>query len=986
MSSKTQILNLLSTWSPRQQRVDSVARLERLQDALGGVGELATTGLAIVESAALNAPYLSRLLLRDPERILRVSADSYVDREKPLPVITSEMSLLLKDCQEQDDFNAVLRRFRGDTLVRLGTREIQSGYTEELGRELANLASVSLNAAISFHNNRLSAIYGPPLLHNEANLPEKEAAFVIFGMGKLGGEELNFASDIDIIYAYESDHGSAQSPEGKEITIHEYFTRLCRAINESIGAVTADDIVFRIDLRLRPEGSQGPIANSMASIERYYENWGRPWERQAWLKARPCAGDLELGKAIESALQPFIFPRSTSPRIIQDVSGLNQKIKAEFDRSTIEQGFDVKNGEGGIREIEFFVQALQLIHAGRNTAIRSKSTIEALDQLFFAGLITETEQAAITKAYHFLRHVEHVLQLQEGQQTQKLPGDPEALEIFAERAGFNNNEVFIEELKNHTDEVARIFSSLGNETTEIPGYIYNLLSGILNSEEEMNVLSLLGFRWLDSARHELDIARRKPLSPFSPTAFGAAARVAPTLLLEISKTPIPDQTLRFISDLISKRGSWSSIWSLFDQNPTLMRLIVSLFGTSEYLSKSFVNHPEMIDRLIQKGQAHSQVPFDELRTQLTQDTKSLAPDDDEGMWNRLANFKQTQILRIGLADIGRDLDPIETSTELSNVADICVQKALSIVTRNLNERYGTPQHEDGSTAHFAIFALGKYGGQELGYASDLDLIFVYSENGETTKGIANVQYMSRLAQRLMHNLQAIHAGGQLYEVDTRLRPSGSQGLLVSSLSAWKNYHMGEAQLWERQALIKIRAIAGDSQLGQSVETMSEHFVYGDSPGQNGRETIQELASYLSDMRNRMIKELTSKTKGLDLKVGRGGLQDVEFATQFIQLAYGHKDARLRKKSTLEALGAAAESAVVDPNTVNMLADGYRFLRHLQHRIRVVHDRGDHHLPKDTHERDILARRAGFADANALDIAYQTWTKNINEAYKRIMGL
>lgn len=962
---------------------DAALRCERIVAAAerAGIDLHAATGDAhtVLALCCQRAPYLATLLTRDPTRLLRVARSPFLWREKPAEVMAQELADHLSGCAigDTEGLRRHLRQYRADEMVRLGVRELGLGNPSEVGRELAHLAGVAFDAALAFHDQELRARYGPPRYEDDDGV-ERDAELVVIGMGKLGGEELNFSSDVDVIYVYSSDAGSAG-----DLSLHEYFSKLCKEVTASIGEPTEEDVVFRVDLRLRPEGSRGPIANSLPSLERYYETWGRPWERQAWLKARPCAGSMDLGDQIMETLRPFVYPRTTSPSIIDEVGELNRRIKLELDAAGIESGFDLKNGVGGIREIEFFVQALQLIHAGRQPALRARTTVIALDQLLFAGLITETEHRSLTEAYRFLRHAEHLLQLEGGRQTQRLPSTRDALDVLARRLDFASGAALTDELAQITGEVARLFATLSAEEPGPPGEVAALLDASLEAERELRILSDLGFRHPEAALRDLDMARRKPLSPFGPSARDAAARVAPGLLAEISTSPDPDQALRYASDLISRRGAFSTAWRLFDGNPAIMRLVVSLFGTSAFLAKHFVNHPDLIDVLVDIGRSAATRTTGALRAELEGDQRTAR--DEEEQWNRLAAFKNAHMLRIGLADIGGELDCEAVCDELSKLAEVCLARAHEMVREVMEARHGVPrEHGTGAPATLAILALGKLGGRELGYASDLDVIFVYSADGQTDgpRVIDNVTYMSRLAQRLMGALHAMHPGGRLYELDTRLRPSGSQGLLVSTLQAWHNYHRGRARLWERQALIKLRPVAGDLALGAGVARAAAEYAYDHAPDQ--RERAREIAVNVTSMRDRIERERAGSRGEQDIKSGRGGLIDIEFAAQYLQLVHGPQHPDLRTPSTVPALRAAGELGLASPADCGLLIDGYRFLRTLEHRMRIVHDRSVHRLPRDPEELDKLARRAGYHDGDSLLRDYAHWTREVRSAYARVL--
>ncbi len=955
---------------------DAEHKLARLADAGVLRTEHSDDEIQLLTAACARAPYLVTLLARDPARLGRVAADPYLYREKPRSVFAAELAERIAGVSDGDELDAALRHYRGDEMVRLGAREFGLGTGVEVGRELARLAEVAFDEAIAFHRDALIERWGAPVCRDHTG-EEVECELTVIGMGKLGGEELNFSSDVDVIYVYTSDDGAAG-----ERSLHVWMSELCRRVTASIGETTADDTVFRVDLRLRPEGSRGAIANSLLSTERYYETWGRPWERQAWLKARPCAGSRALGADVMEMLEPFVHPRSTSPAVINEVTALNRKIKAELGSSGIDAGFDVKNGVGGIREIEFFVQALQLVHAGTRRELRARSTLATLDQLLFAGIITAAEQRALAAAYSFLRHVEHARQLESGRQTQRLPVDRTELGLLAQRVGFSDAEAFETAMRAHTATVAELFASLGHADDELPAEITLLMSADLPEQRTRDALAALGFRDPDQAARHLDYGRHKPASPLGPAATGAAARVAPQVLAEIAATPDPDQALLFLVDLISKRGSWSALWRLFDENREAMRMIASLMGTSAYLARVFVNHPELIDGLLLAGRASPRADRATIDERIDARFGNVDAGDDEQFWNQLAELKQAEVLRVGLADIAGELTSDAVCAELSTIADAVLQRSYSLVEHALVERHGVPRDERGEPARMAVLALGKLGGSELGYASDLDIVFVYEGDGHTDgpRAIDNSVFMTRLAQRLVSSLFTLHRGGRLYETDTRLRPEGSKGLLVSSLSGWLRYHREGARLWERQALIKLRPVAGDADLGRTVADNAAQHVYA-----GGRESRRDIAHEIRSMRERIQAELAGTSGAWDFKAGRGGLIDVEFAAQFLQLVHGGAHPSLRTRATIPALSAAAQAGVADADACAVLIDGYRFLRLLEHRVRIVHDRSDSRLPTDDVELDKLARRARYPDADALRAAYRQRTGLIRDAYERILG-
>ena len=954
---------------------DALRRAERLFEAAAQMGldldRLDDAARQVATLACRAAPYLATLLTRDPHRLVRVAADPYLRREKPRAALVEQVAQVVVGAATNDALRAALRRVRADELVRLGFREIELGLDTEVGRELARLADACFDAAITFHDAELRARYGAPRYTDDDGVL-RDAVLSVIGMGKLGGEELNFSSDVDVIYVYSSDQG-----EVGDLSLHEYFAKLCTQVTSAMSEVTEGDTVFRVDLRLRPEGAKGAIANSLAQMERYYETFGRPWERQAWIKARPCAGDPALGAEVMTTLRPFVFPRLISATVIDDVRDLNRRIKRELvrprrGRGDEQAGFDLKNGEGGIREIEFFVQALQLIHAGKRPQLRHRGTLAALDALLFAGLVTDDEHLALWRAYRWLRHAEHVLQLEAGLQTQTVPEDDEARLRLAGRLGYASDVAFAIDLVKHTGNVSRLFATLGDPADESED-VTAILRGELTEDEETAALTRLGFRDVTAAAAELARARRNPGSPLSPGATDRTARLGGALLNEIATSADPDQALRFLGDLIARRGSAWSVWRLLDENPAIVRLLGSLFGASAYLARTLIDTPELIDLLVQLGLTAAARTVTQISTDLDARVAAVDREDPEAVWSAVAEVKNGHVLRVGLADFAGALDPLEVCRELTAIAEACLGRALAYVEAQLSARYGPPP----AGARLAVLALGKLGGRELGYAADLDVVFVYTGAEDDTDDGAAVEWFSRCAQRLLGALRQRTARGRLYEVDTRLRPSGTQGLLVTSLAGWRRYHQEDARLWERQALTKLRAVAGDRALGAEVERVAAETVYG-----TALEWPRAVAEEIMKMRDKIERELGAVD---DLKTGAGGVMDVEFAAQYLQLVHGHAHPEMRTTATEVALRAAAALGIAPAREIELLDQGYRFLRKIEHRLRVVNDQPIHRLPEARDELDKLARRSGFPDGAVLLEHVERWQHDIRSAYLRLLG-
>jgi glutamate-ammonia-ligase adenylyltransferase len=915
--------------------------------------------LRLVTAIAAQSPYLMAPLIRDPRRLAHLAHDPFLGREKEAATMRAELAA------ETGELAARLRRYRNREYLRLGARELGWGPGVAVARELGHLADVCLDTALAEILAELGARHGEPRTSDG-----RRCRFVVFGMGKLGGEELNFSSDIDLLYLYETDQGSAGS-----LSLHEFFTRVCERLTRAIGDVTDDGFCFRVDLRLRPEGTRGPLTNSLGAAERYYEAFGRPWERQAWIKARAVAGDLDLGAEAEAMLQPFVWPRTIGTAAIRAVHELMARLRRE--RAT---EHDVKLGPGGIREVEFFAQALQLVHGGRNPSLREKGTLRALDRLRFAGIVSAREHEQLGDAYRLLRRVEHRLQLAEGRQTHALPTDAEPQLLLARRLGYGDADAFTRAL-NHTRRlVADIFATLGAPEPAPPLHVARLLDAAATRPEVTAALAAIGFRGPDAAADELELLRKKPHSPFSPAANEERARLGLMLLEEAASSPDPDLALRRLVDLAARGRGAEGVWRLVGEHRPLRRVMVTLLGTSEFLGKTFVAHPELIEPLLATAQAQRIRTRTEIDALVLRAQDHLAIDDEEGRLNALRRVKNEELLRIGLFDVAGELTVDEVAPQVSDLAESLLEAALALSAAATFKKWGTP------SASLAVLGLGKLGGRELTYASDLDVVFIYSDEGTALgpgRASTNFEVMSRLAQRLIHGLSVHLEEGRLFEIDTRLRPSGQKGALVSSLAGFRAYHAKEAALWERQALIKARTVAGDRALGQEIERLAEAHVYQSSH----LDTVQ-MAQEIGHLRARMERELAQETAHrFNIKTGRGGLVDVEFLVQLLQLSHGAGEPSLRRRATGEALAALAATGILPADEARTLSQSYAFLRRLENRIRIVQDRSMQQLTDRPDELTKLARRLDYQgdDAGARLFAdYRAHTERIRGIYSRYL--
>ena len=958
--------------------------LLRLRSLVAAAGEdtatswpLSLAGTLTMAQVLSAGPDLGRMLVRDPARVGLLLAPM-LTRPWPRQELATALDHHTDNLQDPNDLNALalaLTRFRNDQVLRLAACEFAGCPLEQVGLELAHVADLCLDRALAGVTRQLSVRHGPP-----------PCGLAAMALGKHGAQELNFCSDIDVIYIYGGDTGHAG-----ELTPHEYFTRVCQRASRLLTEPNEEGLCFRVDLRLRPEGNQGPLCNALSGAERYYETWGGPWDRLAWLRARPAAGDLELGAEMLNIMRPFVFPRAIRPEIVQQLQELNRRIKAR-PRTGADAGgaWNVKLDAGGIREVEFFAQSLQLLHAGKRPELQQGATLPALDRLLFCGLITEREQRALAEAYQLWRRVEHRLQLYAGRQTHTLPDSgPTRRWLAAHLTGTPNAQEFDQELARRREQVSAIYATLADDVEQPPlSPLVALLDPELPREDAEHLLAHAGFAHPRQAADLLSRLGDKPWGPFGRAPSPVESRLAPILLDELASSPDPDAALHHLAQLSLRVGPFRGLWQMLQENPSTLRLLLSLFGSSDFLARLFISHPELMDQLLQSGQAMPLLTPEQLGAELDRRATALDPDDEEGLLNLLRRVRNEQVLRVGLHDIAGELKLEEIWGQLSALAQAILARIYPLCLASAARRYGLPRRPDGSPAGMTILALGKLGGRELTYASDLDLVFIHTGGGPSSgpKQVGPDEFFARVAQRVISALTAVMEEGQLYEVDTRLRPSGNQGTLVSSLQAFKAYHQTSAQLWERQVLLKARPVAGDPDLCKELTAWLGGWIH------DGQLSAQELQGEVRRLRGRLEQEKGSGRPGFfNLKLGRGGLLDVEFIVQFMQLAHGARLPEVRVTSTLGALEALARAGALTEELARPLERGYRFLRRLEARLRVVRDRSAEHLPDNAAGLEIMARRLAYRGTDAhcagaqLLADYERHTRKIREIFRQVLG-
>ncbi|RKU09892.1 hypothetical protein C6502_12520 [Candidatus Poribacteria bacterium] len=930
--------------------------------------------------------YFSDILVRNPEYFYELIDAEVMRDPKDRETMYRELSQAVRpfDLAEQK-LNAV-RGYKRKESLRLGLRDLLGDADlETTTRELTNLAEVTLQICYEIGTAELTEKMGTP----SGELPNGEkvpSTLAVIAMGKFGGYELNFSSDIDVMFVYSHDGVTNQGVENQE-----YFAKLSEFIINGMSQVTKAGYVFRVDVRLRPESRAGAIARSVDNYEAYYEGWGEIWERQALIKARPVAGDLKLGEQFIRTVQPFVYQRYLDEFFITEIKLDIRQTKARIESRIREQGDDltthVKLGIGGIRDVEFTIQCLQLIHGGPNPALRNYNSLETIELLHQHGVLDQTDRDALADAYRFLRTVEHRIQMKSDLQRYSLPSKESELIQLAKRIGYQDSgigsalEAFQADYARHTSTVRQIFEKIlaapiSDREIDVATLLTTNDLGIIRS-----LLEPIAFADVREAHRRLKLMADGPDGVrFSPQVRRLFVDLAPTLLRLLGEAPDPDMAVRYIETFASRVGARSSHYALFNEQPATLELLTKLCGTSRFLAELLTGQPESFDVLTAPAVMDHPKTSYEICIEVLQE---IADGRADQVFETLRRYKNSEVLRIGMRNILGQANLWATTTELSDLAEGILQAMYAHISTEFQNEYGEPLEKKGNqqvpihrdtnektdvdlpVAKFAVIGMGKFGGRELNFSADLDLMLVYSAEGETTQGTPNAEYFSKLGLEMVNRLKGNTGGGEIYELDLRLRPFGSGGAIALSLAGYQSYYEKDAEIWERQALIRARPVAGDIELGQQFVKQAHAFAYS-------QPLTAEGIAYIVHNRQRKEEQATRppstsrrrrgrRKQQIDVKSGYGGLIDIEFVAQTLQLIHGTTHPQVRAQNTVEAIHQLHEIGVLTVEQRDQLRFAYEFLRNVENSLRIVHDRPLDALPDTEAALEQLAKRLGYED-------------------------
>jgi [glutamine synthetase] adenylyltransferase / [glutamine synthetase]-adenylyl-L-tyrosine phosphorylase len=839
------------------------------------------------------------------------------------------------DALEKEAVMQLLRRFRRREMLRIALRDI-CGWSDlnQTLADLSQLADAAIGAALDWLHLRESRTKGMPV--DAAGHP---IGLVVLGLGKLGAHELNFSSDVDLMLLYSAE---GQTGGHSECPHQSFFTRIGRELIQVIGTPTADGFVFRVDTRLRPYGDAGPLVMTFDQLEDYYLEQGREWERYALIKARVAAGDTSAGERLLERLKPFVFRRYLDYGAFDALREMKARISMEVRSKGLQN--NIKLGPGGIREIEFFGQMFQLIRGGVESTLQVRPIRQVLAVLADKRFIPESVGREMDAAYVFLRTVENRLQQWADQQVHQLPADAQGRLRLAASMNFADWKAFERQLDAHRQQVHTHFNDLlaqarennaSDPQKETSRHMEALWQGVEDKDQAAEHIRKLGFRSTHEALRQITALREdRGLQSLSRQGRERLNRLIPLVLLAVGRSEQPDLVLGRVFDLIRGIQRRSSYLALLLENPAILSHVVQLVGASPWIATFLSRHPVLLDELLDPRSLYRPPRRKALAEELKRRLDQVDRTDLEYQMEVLRVFKQVQVLRVAASDITHVLPLMKVSDHLSDIAEVVIEAVVDLCFEQLKEKHGLPvcSLADAGCAHgFAVIAYGKLGGLELGYQSDLDLVFLHAADPGNTRGagrnLDNAQFFTRLGQRVLHLLTTHTGAGTLYEVDMRLRPNGSSGLLVSHVERFTDYQHKEAWTWEHQALIRARAIIGDPILQQSFATIRRQIL-------TRPRDPRHLGQQVADMRARLQKEQRAVSKGqFDIKQSPGGIIDIEFLVQYLVLRFAHEHPEIvRWTDNVRLLQALKEAGVLDETTAFLLRRTYLIYRAVVHRL------------------------------------------------------
>lgn len=887
--------------------------------------------VAGVRRAETCSPFYARLLASDAQLL----SDLLQNHAQVYEI--AEMQHFLNTAQIVDEITLKksLRQLRQRVLLRVIYRDLNGlADLQEVIQITTNLAEIALNTAVQNLHTWLALKYGTPL--SRAGEPQ---TLIVVGMGKLGGGELNVSSDIDLIFAYEHEGETAQGQNKQTVSNQDFFTQLAKKLISTIDEVTADGFVFRVDMRLRPFGAEGVLVSNLDALEEYYQNNGREWERYAWIKGRVVVGPQG---SVEKLLKPFVFRKYLDFNALASMRDL--KLQIHRDVTQKGQQDNIKLGRGGIREVEFIAQVFQLIRGGQEASLQIKPTLEVLNLLKNKGLLQDNIVDELTKAYVFLRNLEHRLMYVEDAQTQELPKSDEAKVRIATAMSFDSWDAFLIVLNTHRKNVTQHFDATFSDKNQAQNQTYNqtknqaqqkgsapeittettIWQGIIEKENALQALLNMGYLEAEQTFSRLQMlrisSRYQQLPELSRQRFDM---LMPHAIAQSATMGNPDVTLLRVTDVFESICRRASYLALLAEHAQAMHLLVKMCSSSPWLANYLAQHPILLDELLDTRTLYAAPDFTVMRVELVKRLGEFEGDIERQM-DAMRHFKHANVFRFAAQDISGVLVLETLSDHLSALADLILSVALSNIWPKVK---GTHV----AVPEFAVIGYGKLGSKELGYASDLDIIFLYDDVHENAKENIDEnisEIYARFAQRINNWFNSLTSAGLLYETDLQLRPDGNSGLLVSSVAAFREYQLNKAWVWEHQAITRARFVAGDAGIGNAFEQVRIEVI-------TQTRDIQKLKLEITSMREKMRAAQTFVANMFDIKHSTGGIIDVEFLVQYLVLAHAKQYPQLTENiGNIALLKLLASLNIIEDDLAEKVVLAYRDYRRLQHALKL----------------------------------------------------
>jgi len=868
-------------------------------------------------------------LIRHEQWLIDILEQSLLEQPSLQGSITQYVANLSQAASSEAQLDKLLRQCRNFYQTVIAWRDMCGLIKIEQSLiDVSTLAEALIICARDNLAKLLEPTWGRPF-----NKEGVEQPLMILGMGKLGGKELNFSSDIDLIFSFPH-HGDTQG--GRRSTDNQqYFVKLGQKLVNSLDKMTMDGFVYRVDMRLRPFGNSGPLVVSYVALEDYYQSQGRDWERYAMVKSRVLGCDGMYKRELEQMIRPFMFRRYIDFSAIESLRKMKLMISHEVRRRGLVD--NIKLGSGGIREVEFIVQVFQMIRGGREPQLQEQSLLITLKRLTELTIITADDYKQLLASYLFLRLCEQTLQQIDDKQTQTLPNNALDWQRLLVVTNQPNEHTFRKVLNKHCQIVQQQFSQVVGQEDELEKEEvknHQLLAMLIEADEDFDGESLL---------HELGCLAPEQLfgeiqslkTDLSKRRVGvrgqeAMAKLIPLLLQQLLDKNDSYLLYRKIGNILKTIATRTAYIVLLLENPGALNQLVKLCEASDWISEQLTLHPILLDELLDPKSLYSPTPLSDYGSQLRQYLMRIPEDDMEQVMEGLRQYKQCQQLRIAAADVTGAMEVMKVSDHLTSLAQAIIAHVIDIAWQQLILRYGEPQF-DGDDKGFAVIGYGKLGGTELGYGSDLDLVFVHSGYvGTKTTGDKEVDsghFYLKLAQRILHLFNTRTVSGVLYELDMRLRPSGSKGLMVTHLDSFIDYQQSEAWVWEHQALVRTRIVCGSSWLTDKFNAIREGILCQPRD-------ISLLQQDVAKMRVKMRDHLTQgNTEIFDLKQDNGGIADIEFIAQFLVLGYSSQFKQLTLFSdNIRVFKQAAQLGLIDIQQQQTLSVAYQAYRHKGHRL------------------------------------------------------